>query len=195
MELKHIILDFDETLAFVKLDKNNQRIEKITIRPYLYKFMQFLFKNFESVSIWTSAKKSYIDFVMKYLKPYIPKGKKFRFVYTFDNCKIKYVFPKAGFYCNSSLCCKTIAIKPLEKVFDAYEDMTRFNTMIIDDNEDTFCENYENAIFIKPFNGDNRDKCLIKVAENLNKIKVNKINFLDWKNRTIDWNKKSQFKW
>jgi hypothetical protein len=193
-KLKHIILDFDETLAYVKIDKNNQRISKITFRPYLWKFIRFLFKNFKSVSIWTSAKKHYINMMIEYMKPYFPKGKKLRFVYTFDDCKIKYIFPKFGFYCNYSLCCKTIAVKPLEKVFDAYEDMTRFNTIIIDDNEHMFSENYENAIWIKPFKGSKKDNCLIKVAENLTEIKLNKINFLDWKNRTINWNKKSNFK-
>lgn len=185
----HIILDLDETLVRVIIDQDEESIEKIIFRPYLYKFIRFLFKNFESVSIWSAGSKEYVKIVMSSLKRYLPNGKSFRFVYSLNECEFKHLISKQQCFCRHTEY-KTILIKPLKKIFEKYEDMNQLNTVIIDDTDDTFSENYENAIWIQKFYGEKNDDCLLKVAEKLHEIKTKK----KIGNLEIDWEKKSDFK-
>jgi hypothetical protein len=189
--LDNIILDVDETLISTIINVDSGKIIKIIQRPYLTQFLNYLFKNFKSVSIWSAGRKDYVNSVLNKIKP---KDKNFRFVYTQDDCDYKSVFPR-GEICNSRHTdYKIIMIKKLSKVFKKNKDMSKFNTIIIDDKEETFQENIENAIHINRFTGiENDDTCLLKVAEKLNEIKTKKLDFHKNKNREIMWNIKSKF--
>jgi TFIIF-interacting CTD phosphatase-like protein len=189
-KLEHIILDLDETLIASKIDEKTERITKIIPRPHLGQFLNFLFKEFKSVSIWSAGRKEYVHTVLSK----ISKDKNFRFVYTQDECDFKSVFPKGGIYNSRHTDYKILTLKKLIKVFKKYKDMSKFNTIIIDDKDETFQENPDNAIHINGFDGSKSDTCLLKVAEKLNEIKTKKLDFLHWENREIMWNIKSKFK-
>jgi len=204
IKLKNIVLDLDETLVLVKF---YEEIEEIKFRPHLKEFLHFLFKNFESVNIWSAASRGYVKSVVKSIDIMLPEGKQFRTIFTQDNCEYEFEYTKKGFYGRNSEF-KTVLVKNLSRMFEKHNDMNKYNTMIVDDTEETFRNNYGNAIHIKPFFCDKKEEeeekeekekekedSLLKVAEKLYEIKFKKLNFLKRKNREIDWDKKSTFKW
>lgn len=152
-KITNIILDMDGTiLDYVPghFDHNKSFMQIPIARPYLNLFMKYLFENFERVSIWTAAAKSWFDQCYeKVIKPSLPEGKELHFVKTREN----YDYSKN--------------VKPLRMIYDEYPDLYNHeNTIIIDDNPYTFAENVEQAIQIKSFYYDRLKK---EVRENLDK--------------------------
>jgi len=135
--IKNIILDMDGTLLdyVPAYFDHNKSFKVIPIaRPYLSLFMKYLFDNFEKVSIWTAAAKTWYDECYeKILKPSLPEGKSFHFIKTRNDYN------------------SLAVVKPLRMIFEEYPDYNLENTLIIDDNPLTFAENIENAILIKSF--------------------------------------------
>jgi hypothetical protein len=138
----HIILDVDGTL--VDGDGYN-----VWPRSHLKEFIAFCFDYFDSVSIWTAASSDWYHLVyQKVLKDMIPEGKTFLFVFTGNRCVnvTDYDAIESGeFYP------RTIAIKPLIKVWHKYKTLNRNNTLILDDTRTTYERNYGNAIPISTF--------------------------------------------
>jgi len=138
-----LVLDMDGTLLdFTKppLSQSNRfsmfappEPEPVA-RPYLREFLQYVFKYFKKVSIWTAGTLSwYNKCFQKVLSSCIPEGKGFDFVYTRNHFAYVRV------------------VKPLTLVYANSPEYNPLNTIIIDDNPNTYELNRKNAIGIKPF--------------------------------------------
>lgn len=151
--IKNIILDMDGTILdhVPPCFDHNRSYKAIPIaRPYLHLFMKYLFENFDRVSIWTAASKSWYDECYeKVIKPSLPEGKGFHFIKTRDD----YDYIRR--------------VKPLQMVYEEYPELYNAeNTLIIDDNSYTFLENIDQAIQIRSFYYDRLEK---SIRENLDK--------------------------
>ena len=82
------------------------------------------------------------------LKPIIPYGKFFSFVW----CREHYRINNEGEY-----------IKPLIEVYNAFPWYKENNTVIIDNTPSTFSDNKNNAVFITTFNNNKYDTELLKL--------------------------------
>lgn len=133
---KCVILDLDNTLICMHKP-----------RPYLKEFIAFLFDNFKHVAIWTAAEKSWLHTVHNtILKPLIPNGKKFAFMWSRIDCSTHFA------YCPVKRNVERHTFKDLHNVFGAYVELNPKNTLIIDDNLITCNKNVNNSLHIKPFN-------------------------------------------
>lgn len=148
-KLENIILDLDETLiSAIELNSGKSGINRykkfsyhnfdneyiICERPGVQQFLDFCFKHF-NVSVWTAASKEYCLYVVDKV---VLKNKKRRLDYIlFDShCDESY---------KDSKC-----LKHLNRLFhlDAYN---RNNTVLIDDNPETFSRQKNQIIKIKSF--------------------------------------------
>lgn len=155
--MMHLVLDLDETLVYgtsINLPS--------TPRPHLYEFLDFCFENFNTVNIWTAAGDEWWIFNKKiHFKDY-----NFNLVYTRKRCAHTWDYslshdrdPTFRPY------------KPLIKMWRrSTNDMTRTNTIIIDDDRFNSHKNYGNAIWISPFEGDPSDTELLNMKEKLSKV-------------------------
>lgn len=140
---KNIILDMDGTLLdrIPEFSPQNPNYGKKTpiARPHLLDFMEFVFEHFERVSIWTAAMPGWYDICYKQiLRHYIPEGRRFDFVKT-RNLHDPY-----------------IELKPLSEIYRQFADeYNAENTLIVDDNPNTYRDNPENAVEIQSFWFDN----------------------------------------
>ncbi len=140
-QYKNIILDMDKTLieGYFSLKYQKMFVEE---RPYLAQFFTFIFQHFEHVSIWTNANREWYNYVYdNILYKYIPRGKDFDFVFTFDDGLV-------GKDNNGP--------KDLSIVFDVYENLgyNKDNTILIDDSEVHYNKNPKNCYLIKGFEVD-----------------------------------------
>lgn len=172
---KILILDIDGTL----IGDNDGNIYP---RPHLKTFLDFCFKKFKHVSIWTAADKSWADKVMAAIKKHMPENQEFYFIWAGDKCTYSLVknAEDGEFYS------KYTKIKTLKKVWRKYKHINKYNTLIIDDTPETYCKNYGNAIPIKTYIYDRDDNFdeefikLIKILENImNYENVRHIKFHD----------------
>lgn len=164
---KSIILDIDGTLISAGIGKKIGSDFTIMIykdsfsifkRPYLNEFLDFCFKKFEYVIIWSAAEKKYIDLIIQNIflkdKPHI--------VWTRDKCEniidinYEYTF-----------------IKPLRKFIRCFKkyNFNYSNLFIIDDMPETARLNKFNFIQIKSFDGNENDDKLKILINYLSKIK------------------------
>ncbi len=135
---KNIILDMDKTLIEGYFSLKHQKV-MIEERPFLGQFLKFVFNHFENVSIWTNANKEWYDHVYNsVLYKYIPDGKIFDFVFTFDD----------GYVGKDNY-----GPKDLNIIFDIYKTngYTKDNTFLVDDSDIHFNQNPQNCYLIKPF--------------------------------------------
>lgn len=156
----HIILDIDGTLVGSDKEFN------IYPRPHIKEFLNYCFKEFDSVSIWTAASKDWADRVLNTVAP----KRTFRFVWSEDRCT--YRSDRNKIY-QGDFFAFPIVIKPLKKVWRKYDDMTRDNTIIVDDTPNTYKDNYGNAIPITTYKheDDKNDDELLKLIQFLKTIK------------------------
>lgn len=153
MEL--IILDVDETLIHSSNEKTKNSIKLddedlyLNPRPYLSKFLKFLFKSYY-VIIWSSGEKKYIEFFVKsFIKPL---GYKPLLVLTRDNCDTIITEDDDVDY-----------IKPLSIIWRKYKIFNSTNTIIVDDKKSTAVFNPTNHILIKRYENQENDKELYKL--------------------------------
>ena len=171
--IKFIILDIDGTL----IDGNTP--ETIVERPHLDIFIRTLFHLFEGrVGIWTSAKLDWLYHVHEYhLKSKIPEPyTQFKFLLHRDHCEKRNIF-KAG------LGWTPIFVKPLRllRTFPIRSPdilPTEENTLIVDDNMDTFVDNPHQAIWVDRFIAFNSkreidDRIFVKVITQIRQIMTN----------------------
>ena len=133
---KCIILDMDNTLiCFYKQ------------RPYLKEFIEFVFANFKHVALWTAGERVWLNNIYNViLKPLIPEGKNFAFMWSRIDCTSGFV------YCPVKNNIERRIFKELKYVYASYNDFLPNNTIIIDDNVVTCCKNLNNSLHIIPFN-------------------------------------------
>jgi TFIIF-interacting CTD phosphatase-like protein len=184
MKKFNVILDLDQTLISAEADeefdfekskdkaklfdfKDMDGLYLVFERPYLQKFLDFLFKNF-NVSIWTAASKDYALFIInKIILANKPKR------------KIDYIF--FSYHCDISKKIKK-GTKDLSMLWDIYKlkDYNKDNTFIIDDYDEVFETQPENCIIAKEFQfneeGSEKDTYLKNLITHLKKIKTKKYN-------------------
>lgn len=119
----------------------------VLLRPGLKKFLSFVFKNFESVNIWTAATKEYAHIIMRRVLS-------------------EAQFKKLGFFNTRN---HTIAgSKPLSLVFKSEAakkvGIRPDNTIMIDDKITVLKWNPGNGIVLPAWTGDTTDKYLLKLV-------------------------------
>ena len=115
-------------------DKNTIKYKMWGIyRPKLREFLNFCFRYFRNVTIWTAGQRRYGNAVVsKIFNNQMPE-----LVFTRDEC------PKTM----SGGCVN----KPLSYIIDKKNDMSMEHTFILDDRIDNFDPNPKNGILIPPF--------------------------------------------
>jgi len=163
----HLFLDIDETLIHTSTKKIESASFVFTlseikyyvlVRPGLTKFMQYVFKNFESVNIWTAATKEYAHIIMKHIlteKQYT---------------KLKFFNTRTHIIAGA---------KPLSVIFRNKEAIALGikpeNTIMIDDKPSVLKHNEGNGIVIPAWRGDDTDKYLLKLIVVMKGILEHKI--------------------
>ncbi len=159
MGSKHIILDLDGTLIC-----GDGISVVLKPRPYLSEFLDYVFRKFDTVSIWTAATPEWFNHVyMTVLSRLLPPGRGFRFVWTRNKCRETKIRKMVG----HNLLEYLTYIKPLEEVYGVYLDMNCSNTYIVDDTPDTYKLNFMNAIPILSYTGSISDLGLVQVIRNI----------------------------
>ena len=133
----NIVLDMDNTL--ITHDKRGV----IYSRPFLKDFLTYCFDHFDRVSIWTAANRDWFDYVYHHIFEPIMESRYMRFDFVFTREKCTFRTDPHNLH--------LATIKPLKKVWSFREGYTRSNTLIVDDNPETFQDNFDNAIIIRPF--------------------------------------------
>ena len=139
----NIILDMDGTLGDyipASFEENPRRhfMHMPIPRPGLRKFFAFVFAHYERVSIWTAASIEWFEFFkLSVLLPNMPQGTSFHFEKT------------------RAMDEPYVALKPLSVIYKKFPDYNSSNTVIVDDNVETFKDNRENALHIPSFCYDN----------------------------------------
>lgn len=142
----HLVLDVDGTLV---AETDNDTCVPAR-RPHLGAFLEFVFAEFASVSVWSNARPEWILPILAKIREE-HKHPEFAFVRTRTR-------RRARSQNNEDL-------KKLKKVFR--DGRTRDNTLILDDLPATYHQNYGNAVGISTWLGDPDDRELLDVMENL----------------------------
>lgn len=170
----HIILDIDGTL----ISEDHEHI----FRPYLKEFLEYLFENFQSVSLWSAAGLEHVNTTSDII---LPAGRDWLFLRHSRHCHYRYVSGFGGIYDG-----KFIVEKRLRNLWKAkrYRDMglTKQQTLIIDNTPRVCRKNYGNAIYVPTFNGEQDDTVLPDLIKYLDTIKdvknVRTIEKRHWRN-------------
>lgn len=174
----NFILDLDQTLISAEpIDtydkKNNSKAKKFSFqkmedyyivfeRPYLQKFLDYLFKNF-NVSIWTAASKDYALFIIEKI---ILQNKPER--------KLDWIF--FSYHCDLSKKIKKNS-KTLQMLWDVYniQGYSEDNTVILDDYVEVYNTQKNNCIMAVPFefldDGSENDDFLLRLIPHLTDMK------------------------
>lgn len=154
----NIILDLDETLVHVvtrpehgikydfKFIIDGQHYYGLK-RPFLAEFLNFLFRKFDSVGVWTAA-------VEEYARKVVAS------IFTSEQRKKLSILNHRGHLSWSVFGGFT---KSLSTVYNQYPTFNSQNTIIVDDRHISMRNNYGNALIIKPFEGGTSDKELAKL--------------------------------
>ena len=154
----HIILDIDQTLvdnmSSYEYEKNKDKLRKpdfikesmcIWTRPNLKEFIQFLDKNVKYISIWTNGTFSWLYYVLTtILSKYLPK-KRFLLLLSIDY-SIRQPITNNGMT-------SMIAIKNIGEMIKRFpnNNISLYNTVLIDDNYHNCIFNRNNTIPIKKY--------------------------------------------
>lgn len=158
---KHLILDVDNTL-----------LDGFQARPFLTEFLHFCFTDARigSVSIWTASQGWWEIALQQVIGPCLPVHAGFLFVWQRNRCLEQFDYETQEKY----------AIKPLKKVWKKFKpQLTKENTIIIDDCSLTFARNYGNSIHIKPFHAsedkESKDNELLQMMKRLDTDHLNRV--------------------
>lgn len=153
-----------------KSKKGYGKSEKFLLfyRPYVKEFIKYLFDNFGEVHIWSAAHFRYVR-ALEYL--IFPEDRTAKKVLSKQHCEIG----------------ENYVLKDLST--QGY-DLSK--TIIIDDRDDTFSNNPDNAIHIPEFkpNGspeslENQDDCLLKIMEFFDRIDYSNVEDIRTINKRI----------
>lgn len=154
----HIILDIDQTLidnmSINEYENNKDKLRKpdfikesmcIWMRPHLKKFIDFLDKNVKYISIWTNGTFSWLYYVLTtILSKYLPK-KRFLLLLSVDY-SIRQQITNNGMT-------SMIPIKNIGEMIKRFpnNNISLYNTILVDDNYHNCFHNKYNTIPIKKY--------------------------------------------
>lgn len=154
----HIILDIDQTLvdnmSMNEYENNKNKLRKpdfmketmcIWMRPHLKEFIEFLDKNVKYISIWTNGSFSWLYYVLTtILSKYLPK-KRFLLLLSIEY-SIKQEITNNGMT-------SMIPIKNIGEMIKRFpnNNISLYNTVLIDDNYHNCIFNRNNTIPIKKY--------------------------------------------
>ncbi len=156
-----LVLDLDETLIHAterrfEIDLDFQYENYFVYkRPHLKWFLESMNVDFK-LAIWSSADDKYVEEIVKKIKP---DSIEFEFIWGRTRCTTKRDYELDVY----------IHEKRLKKVKKKGFPIDRI--LMIDDSPEKTKDNYGNAIYVKPFKGDQNDSELKKLAEYLSSIK------------------------
>lgn len=153
----NIILDLDETLIhahnnptlggdfMLRLSGNIYYIKK---RPGLSNFLEFIYKEFNTVSYWTAGTAQYAQLILSNI---LTRGQQLKTVIVYSRTHLE-MHPSGGYF------------KPLNKIFQTHLakkfNILKSNTIMIDDSGHNFLGNVGNGLIIPAFTGQSNDKSL-----------------------------------
>jgi len=171
-----LILDLDETLIHATETKLSiapdfQYSEYFVYkRPYLIEFLNEVSKYYK-LAVWSSADDEYVNNIVKLIKP---AGLEFEFVWARSRCTLKRDYELDDY----------VRIKRLKKV--KKRGFLLEKVLIVDDSPEKTRENFGNAIYVIPFEGDMEDNELFLLSNFLKSIKdssnVRTIEKRGWRN-------------
>lgn len=131
-------------------------------RPHSRELISWCQDNFTTVFVWSAGRYQYVHSLVELLF----ENEKPEVVLTYDDCQFEKNYPK---------------YKPLEKIYSSC-NCNEKNTLIIDDNENTFQYNVDNAVHIPDFSPSHNleglknqdDVCLFQLKEWLDSDSVRK---------------------
>lgn len=169
----NIVLDLDETLIHTHTDKSKGYdfvlyMSKSTPyyvkkRPRLTNFLNFIYKEFNTVNFWTAGTAPYAQHILRnILSP--QQQRQTVIVYSRGHLA---VHPQGHYY------------KPLDKLFKTAlakrHGIQPHNTIMIDDVAQNFVANIGNGLVIPAYTGQPKDKILSQLVIVLKGIKTNSI--------------------
>ncbi|HEY9786039.1 MAG TPA: HAD family hydrolase [Candidatus Obscuribacterales bacterium] len=155
-----LILDLDETLVHTKEHslgrKADFRLGELHIykRPYVDQFVTDMSGLFQ-LAVWSAGSADYVDFTVAQL---LPKALTPVFVWSRRRCTYRFNH-ETGEECN---------LKALKKVKRKGYKLSR--VLIVEDTPANVARNYGNAIYVKPFEGDQADDELLHLCRYLRSI-------------------------
>lgn len=105
-------------------------------RPWLKEFLEFCFKYFDHVIIWSAGKKKYVEKMCELM--FTDRKKQPLIIYNYNDCEIYDDYIR----------------KPLSKLYSDPRTKGRMNeknTLVVDDRDDTFALNKGNGILIPEY--------------------------------------------
>jgi len=138
-----LVLDLDQTL----IDSDDDGV--VTERPHLRRFLESCMQLFSYVAIWTRAKQSWVDHVLRNAPTLARYAEKFLFIWTYDQCSVRIVL--GGYYSGQDHIRIT---KPLERASQKC-GIPLENIWLLDDLAENNQDNRPEAfILCKPFDAD-----------------------------------------
>lgn len=178
-----LVLDLDETLVFATKDSLTQGADfkyadyYVYRRPYLTEFFNALNDHFQ-IAIWSSADDTYVKDVVERIKP---AEVNLQFIWGRSRCTTKRDFDSDEY----------VHQKRLKKVKKLGYELERI--LMIDDSPEKTRDNYGNAVYVAPFEGNQEDNELKALVDYLMSIRdsgnVREIEKRGWKNKTTAYNK------
>lgn len=123
-------------------------------RPHLSEFLDFAFKYFKNVCVWSAGSSDYVHEVCRHIFANHPCPD---IIFTRNDCDTK----------SGNL------FKPLTKLYDVLPSADQYKTIMIDDRDDVMSINMKNGVVIPPYNPDLTKINSMKDDDNLLKI-------IDW---------------
>jgi len=172
-----LILDLDETLIHATETKLNVEADFTYAEYYVYKrphLIEFLreMNQYYKLAIWSSADDEYVNGIVEIIKP---AEIAFEFIWARSRCTIRRDYELD----------KYIREKRLKKI--KKQGFKLEKSLIVDDSPEKTRDNFGNAIYISPFEGNQNDNELIILSEFLKTIKgaenVRSIEKRGWRNR------------
>lgn len=175
-----LILDLDETLIHATETKLDFEPDFQYAEYYVYKrpnLMEFLTEMSEcfKLAVWSSADDRYVNDIVESIKP---MGLELEFVWARSRCTVKRDYELDRY----------VHEKRLKKVKKQGFQLEK--TLIVDDSPEKTRDNFGNAIYVLPFEGNQNDNELQLLSEFLRTIKnlenVRRIEKRGWRNIKIN---------
>jgi TFIIF-interacting CTD phosphatase-like protein len=171
-----LILDLDETLIHATEKKLDIESDFQYAEYYVYKrpnLIEFLteMNQYFKLAVWSSADDNYVDDVVELIKP---TEIEFEFVWARSRCTTRRDYELDTY----------VREKRLKKV--KKQGFRLEKSLIVDDSPEKTRDNFGNAIYVLPFEGDQNDNELNLLSEFLKTIKdsenVRRIEKRGWRN-------------
>ncbi len=174
-----LILDLDETLIHATETKLAIQHDYKYMDYYIYKrphVIEFLIEmnSFFKLAIWSSADDTYVNDIVELIKP---SEINFEFIWARSRCTTK----------RDYLLDRYVQEKRLKKIKKQGFQLEK--SLIVDDSPEKTRDNFGNAIYILPYEGNIKDTELITLSNFLTSIKdsenVRRIEKRGWRNKYV----------